>query len=60
MKAGVLGRLLLAEFPAIASAGKSIERLLNAALADVQPIPGKVTRAVLVRTPDFERDNIHD
>jgi Pvc16 N-terminal domain len=48
----------LAGFTAIASAGKSIERILNAAFADVQPISGKTTHAVLVRTTDFEEANV--
>jgi Pvc16 N-terminal domain len=33
---------------------KSIERLLNAAFAEQEPIAGQRTRAVLVRTSDFE------
>jgi hypothetical protein len=48
----------LAGFPAIAAAGKSIERILNEAFADVQPISGKTSRAVLVRTTDFEEANV--
>jgi len=48
----------LAGFEAIAAAGKSIERILNAAFADVQPVPGKATHAILVRTTDFEHDNV--
>jgi hypothetical protein len=48
----------LADFAAIAAAGKSIERFLNAAFTSVQPITGKTTKAVLVRTPDFEKDNV--
>ena len=43
----------MADFAAIAAALKSIERLLNAAFLDEQPVPGKKTRAVLVRTNDF-------
>jgi hypothetical protein len=48
----------LAGFEAIAAAGKSIERLLNAAFTSVQPIPTKTTHAVLVQTRDFEKDNV--
>jgi len=47
----------LAGFAGIAATGKSIERLLNAAFADEEPVPGKKTRAVLVRTSDFEETN---
>jgi len=50
----------LAGFAAIAAAGKSIERFLNAAFTSVQPISGKTTHAVLVRTPDFDKDNVAD
>lgn len=32
--------------------------MLNAAFTDVPPIPGKTTRAVLVRTTDFEFKNV--
>jgi hypothetical protein len=47
----------MAGFAGIAAAGKSIERLLNAAFAEEQPISdSKRTRAVLVRTTDFEPD----
>lgn len=46
----------MAGFAGIAAAGRTIERLLNAAFAEEQPIPspGPRTRAVLVRTADFE------
>ena len=44
----------MAGFAGIAAAGKSIERLLNAAFVEEEPIPGQRTRAVLVRTTDFE------
>ena len=47
----------MAGFAGIAATGKSIERLLNAAFADEEPVPGKKTRAVLVRTSDFEETN---
>lgn len=43
----------MADFAAIAATLKSIERLLNAAFQDEQPVPGKKTRAVLARTSDF-------
>jgi hypothetical protein len=46
----------MAGFAGIASAGRTIERLLNAAFAEEQPIPspGPRTRAILVRTTDFD------
>lgn len=47
----------MAGFEGIAAAGKSIERLINAAFDHEQPIPSQRTRAVLVRTSDFE-DNV--
>jgi hypothetical protein len=48
----------VANFAAIAAAGKSIERILNAAYADTQPIQGQKTHAVVVRTTDFEDTNV--
>ena len=48
----------MAGFAAIAAAGKSIERILNAAFTAVQPISGKTTHAVLVRTTDFDKDHV--
>jgi len=46
----------LATFSAIAAAALSLERLLNRAFAEQQPVPnpGPETKAVLVRTTDFE------
>jgi hypothetical protein len=49
----------MAGFAGIAGVGKSIERLLNAAFAEEQPIPGQRTQAVLVRTTDFEPGNVN-
>ena len=48
----------MAGFAGIAATGKSIERLLNAAFAEEEPVPGKKTRAVLVRTADFDEQNV--
>ena len=48
----------MAGFAAIASAGKSIERLLNLAFSERQPVAGKDTRAVLVRTDDLMPKNV--
>jgi hypothetical protein len=50
----------VASFAGIAATGKSIERLLNAAFEEEEPVstPGKKTHAVLVRTSDFEELNI--
>ena len=44
----------MASFVGIAAALKSIERFLNAAFEEEQPIAGKTTKAVLVRTTDFD------
>jgi hypothetical protein len=44
----------MATFPAIAAAGKSLERFLNACFSQEEPVPAKKTRAVLVRTEDLE------
>jgi hypothetical protein len=48
----------MAGFGSIAAVGKSIERLLNLAFTDRQPIPGMATRAVLVRTDDLMPKNV--
>jgi hypothetical protein len=49
----------MAEFNSIPAAGKSIERLLNAAFAQAPlPVPGKTTKANLVRTEDFDRTSL--
>ena len=49
----------MANFNSIAAAGKSLERLLTAAFADPPiPVPGKTTKAYLVRTEDFDRNAI--
>jgi hypothetical protein len=44
----------MAGFTAIASVGISLARLLNAAFADREPVPGRTARAALVRAEDFE------
>ncbi|HEX3129375.1 MAG TPA: DUF4255 domain-containing protein [Thermoanaerobaculia bacterium] len=46
----------MASFESIAAAGRSLERFLNHCFQEEEPIstPGQQTRAVLVRTPDFE------
>ena len=46
----------MADFAGIAAAGKSIERVLNAAFDEEEPIPNQKTRAVLVQTGDFEEN----
>lgn len=43
----------MADFAGIAAAGKSIERVLNAAFDEEEPILNQKTRAVLVQTGDF-------
>lgn len=48
----------MAGFAGIAAVGKSIEILLNACFEDQQPVAGKKTKAVLVRTSDFEAGNV--
>jgi hypothetical protein len=46
----------VASFAAISAAAKSLERLLNRAFLDLQPISDTIkTRAVLVRTNDFDK-----
>jgi uncharacterized protein DUF4255 len=45
----------VADFRAIAAAGKTIERVLNACFTVDQPVQNKVTKAVLVQTEDFAR-----
>ena len=44
----------MAGFEALAATGRTIERVLNAAFAEQQPVPGGRTRAVLVTTSDFD------
>ena len=49
----------MANFNSLAAAGKSIERMLTACFADSPvPVPGRVTRAFLVRTEDFDQTSI--
>ena len=43
----------MAGFAAVAAAGKSVERLLNQSFEEDEPVPGKKSRAVLVRSDDF-------
>ena len=46
----------MADFTAIASVGKSLERFLSACFTDPAappPVPGSTTKAVLARTEDF-------
>ena len=44
----------MADFTAIASVGKSLERFLSACFIDpLVPVPGSTTKAVLARTEDF-------
>lgn len=45
----------MAGFAGIAAAGRSIERLLEHAFRQDEPIAGRHTRAVLIRTADLER-----
>lgn len=55
----------MAGFAGIAAAGKSIEMLLNACFEELQPLdppppaaPGKKSKAVLVRTSDFDLSKV--
>ena len=49
----------MANFNSIPATGRSIERLLNTAFAQPPiPVPGRTTRANLVRTEDFDRTSI--
>jgi hypothetical protein len=43
----------VADFSALAAAGNSIVRLLNAAFKDQEPVEEKKTKAMMVRTEDF-------
>lgn len=45
----------MASFSSVSAAGKSIERLLNACFQEEEPVPGKKTRAVLLRTEELEK-----
>jgi hypothetical protein len=46
----------VAGYAAIAAAGKTIERVLDAGLKRDVPVPNAVTHAKLVRTEDFKQD----
>ena len=50
----------MAGFAGIAAAGKSIEMLLNSCFEDLQPLDpqSNKTKAVLVRTTDFDPNNV--
>ena len=47
-------------YTSIAAVGKSLERLLASAFAERQPVPGKTTKAVLIRTEDLAEDLVAD
>jgi hypothetical protein len=44
----------MADFHVIAAAGRTIQRVLDAAFDDEEPVDGAATRAVLVRSDDFD------
>ncbi|MGG5820917.1 DUF4255 domain-containing protein [Falsiroseomonas sp. HW251] len=48
----------MAGYGSIAAVGKSLERMLNAAFADRQPVNGQQSRAVLIRTDDLKPINV--
>ena len=50
----------MAGYYAIAAVGKSIERLIAAAFAEREPVPGKSSKAALVRTEDMTDTAIKD
>jgi len=44
---------------AISATGKSIERVLTACFSEAPiPVPGKTTKAVLIRTDDFDKNAV--
>jgi hypothetical protein len=45
-------------YAGIAAVGKSLERVLNLAFTERQPVPTKLTRAVLIRTDDLMAKNV--
>lgn len=48
----------MAGFTGIAAVGTSIGRLISAAFAERQPVPGKVAKAALIRTEDLADDTL--
>jgi hypothetical protein len=44
----------MASFAGIAAAGKSVERFLNLAFDELKPVENATTKAVLIRTNDFD------
>jgi hypothetical protein len=50
----------MATFVGISAVGLSIERLFNLAFAEEEPVLGKKTKAVLVRTTDFDPKEVAD
>lgn len=45
-------------YAGIAAVGKSIERLLNLAFTERQPVATKITRAVLIKTDDMKANQV--
>lgn len=50
----------MAGYAGIAAVGKSIERMLNLAFTERQPVAGKNTRAVLIKTDDMKPNNVQN
>ena len=50
----------MAGFTGIAAVGKSIERVLARAFLEREPVPGKKTKAVLIRTEDLSDSQSKD
>lgn len=48
----------MASYTSVSAVGKSLERLLNAAFKQEEPVPGKRTGAHLIRTEDFDKTTI--
>lgn len=48
----------MAGFTGIAAVGTSMERLLSHAFVERQPVPGKTSKAALIRTEDLAKDTL--
>jgi hypothetical protein len=48
----------VADYLSIAAAARSVERLLNLAFDEDEPVPEQQTKAVLIRTDDFDSEGV--
>lgn len=48
----------MADYLSIAAAARSVERLLNLAFDEDEPVPEQQTKAVLIRTDDFDSEGV--